>query len=126
MKKNDKIAIIGLGYVGLPLAVEFAKKYKVLGYDIDLSRTNELARGNDETLEVTSDDLNSVIQKSPSDIGLSISSNFADLKDYNIYIITVPTPINEFNLPDLKPKEQRDSVKPSALSSPILPAKIFL
>lgn len=103
MKKNDKIAIIGLGYVGLPLAVEFAKKYKVLGYDIDLSRTNELARGNDETLEVTSDDLNSVIQKSPSDIGLSISSNFADLKDYNIYIITVPTPINEFNLPDLKP-----------------------
>ena len=103
MKKNDKIAIIGLGYVGLPLAVEFAKKYKVLGYDIDLSRTNELARGNDETLEVTSDDLNSVIQKSPSDIGLSISSNFEDLKDYNIYIITVPTPINEFNLPDLKP-----------------------
>ena len=103
MKKNDKIAIIGLGYVGLPLAVEFAKKYKVLGYDIDLSRTNELARGNDETLEVTSDDLNNIIQKSPSDIGLSISSNFADLKDYNIYIITVPTPINEFNLPDLKP-----------------------
>ena len=95
MKK--KIAIIGLGYVGLPLAVEFAKKFKVVGFDISSSRINELKNGHDSTLEIEDNVL------SLSSDNLNYSSDINDTKNCNIYIITVPTPIDEANRPNLKP-----------------------
>jgi UDP-N-acetyl-D-galactosamine dehydrogenase len=103
--KGFKIAVIGLGYVGLPLAIEFGKKYKVLGYDINKERVDELNQGVDHTLEA---DLNGLkvatdLRKSNPECGLSFSYNEAELKDYNTYIVTVPTPINNFNMPDLTP-----------------------
>ena len=91
-----KIAIIGLGYVGLPLAVEFGKHRPVLGFDINQARVEELRSGQDSTLEVTSEDLASANQ-------LTYSSNSADLEDCGIFIITVPTPIDKANRPDLNP-----------------------
>ena len=94
--KKDKIAIIGLGYVGLPLAVEFAKYFKVLGYDIDKSRVSQLNRLNDKTGEVNLEDLKSVINKN-----LKFTATEKDLSGSNIYIITVPTPVTEFKTPDL-------------------------
>jgi UDP-N-acetyl-D-galactosamine dehydrogenase len=103
--ENANIAIIGLGYVGLPLAIEFAKKYDVLGFDIKVSRINELKRGEDSTREANLTDLKSVInraKKSKSDKGLSFSYHTEDLKNYNTFIVTVPTPIDEFNSPDLR------------------------
>lgn len=103
---NDvKIAIIGLGYVGLPLAIEFGKKYKVLGFDINETRVNELKKGYDHTLEADLDGLKEATQlhENETDKGLCFSANEDDLKNYNIYIVTVPTPINNFNMPDLTP-----------------------
>jgi UDP-N-acetyl-D-galactosamine dehydrogenase len=91
-----KIAVIGLGYVGLPLAIEFSKKYEVLGFDINKSRIKELAEGKDLTLEVSSDEL-----LSSEDI--KFSYNKEHLENYNIYIVTVPTPIDEYKQPDLSP-----------------------
>lgn len=91
-----KIAIIGLGYVGLPLAVEFGKKYKVVGFDINQSRITELKKGIDSTLEVTNEELTTSIL-------LSFSGNVDSLKGCNIYIVTVPTPIDEHKQPDLTP-----------------------
>ncbi|WP_423147469.1 nucleotide sugar dehydrogenase [Rubrolithibacter danxiaensis] len=93
-----KIAVLGLGYVGLPLSIEFSKKYKVLGFDIDESRVNELIRGEDRTKEANLEDLVCVTGQ-----GLSFSNKISDLKNYNIYIVTVPTPIDQFKTPDLKP-----------------------
>ena len=91
--KNHKICIIGLGYVGLPLAIEFSKKYKTIGYDINLDRIKELKKGFDSTGEVSSADLkNSTI---------SYSSQISDIKDFNTYIITVPTPIDDSKHPNL-------------------------
>ena len=103
--KDFKIAVIGLGYVGLPLAIEFGKKYKVLGFDINKDRVLELQNGVDHTLEADLVGMTTAmnLRKSDSELGLSFSSNEADLKDYNTYIVTVPTPINKFNMPDLKP-----------------------
>jgi UDP-N-acetyl-D-glucosamine/UDP-N-acetyl-D-galactosamine dehydrogenase len=103
--KEFKIAIIGLGYVGLPLAIEFGKKYKVLGFDINKERVVELQQGVDHTLEADLDGMNMamLLRDSNENIGLSFSSNEEDLKDYNTYIVTVPTPINKFNMPDLQP-----------------------
>ena len=100
-----KIAVIGLGYVGLPLAIEFGKKYKVLGFDINKSRVEELQRGFDHTLEADLEGMNTAVElrKSDAELGLSFSANEEDLKDYNTFIVTVPTPINNFNMPDLKP-----------------------
>ena len=95
MKK--KIAIIGLGYVGLPLAIEFAKKFKVVGYDINSKRVEELIKGNDSTLEIQ----NNIISSLKNSLNFSLNIN--DLKDCNIYIITVPTPIDSANRPNLKP-----------------------
>ena len=95
MKK--KIAIIGLGYVGLPLAVEFAKKYKVVGFDINQNRIEELKKNQDSTLEITDDAISSVREN------LNFTSNIDDTKECNIYIVSVPTPIDEFNKPNLKP-----------------------
>ncbi len=93
----DKICIIGLGYVGLPLAHAFAKKYEVIGFDISDLRINELEDGFDRTLELENSQLLEVRDT------LSFTSNLDDLKDANIYIITVPTPIDNSNKPDLTP-----------------------
>lgn len=95
---NDKkIAIIGLGYVGLPLAVAFAKKFMVTGFDINQTRINDLIKNFDRTHEVTSNELENIKHK------LSYSSNLNDIIDCNIFIVTVPTPINKDNQPDLTP-----------------------
>jgi len=96
-----KIAVIGLGYVGLPLAVEFSKKHNVIGFDINKTRVSELNKGIDETLEVTEEDLKSVLNKEK--IGLKITDNKEDLANCNIYIVTVPTPVDINNRPLLTP-----------------------
>ena len=103
--KDFKIAIIGLGYVGLPLAIEFGKKYKVLGFDINKDRVAELQNGIDHTLEADLEGMRLAMKLHTTDssLGLSFSSNEEDLKAYNTYIVTVPTPINKFNMPDLQP-----------------------
>src|ERR1700710_1026112 len=89
-----RIAIIGLGYVGLPLAIEFAKKYNVLGFDINSNRVNELKNGQDSTREAHIQDLKNVVElRKNGEIGLHFSSDGNDLKDFHIFIITVPTPI---------------------------------
>ncbi|MEZ8582878.1 Vi polysaccharide biosynthesis UDP-N-acetylglucosamine C-6 dehydrogenase TviB [Vibrio splendidus] len=93
---NVKIGIIGLGYVGLPLAVEFGKKFNTLGFDINTKRVKELTEGNDFTLECSSDELSEATH-------LNYSANVTDLNDCNVYIVTVPTPINEHKQPDLTP-----------------------
>jgi len=100
---SDKIAIIGLGYVGLPLAVAFAEKFKVVGFDINESRIKELNDGHDHTLEVEDELLKSVLKGKDAAIGLFNSNALSDISDCNIYIITVPTPIDEDHNPDLTP-----------------------
>jgi UDP-N-acetyl-D-glucosamine/UDP-N-acetyl-D-galactosamine dehydrogenase len=102
--ESIKIAVIGLGYVGLPLAIEFAKKYNVLGFDINEKRVEELKRGNDATKEADLTDLLSVIEMGKTGPkGLHFSSDKNDLENYVIFIVTVPTPINRFKSPDLSP-----------------------
>lgn len=101
--QHPKIAIIGLGYVGLPLAIEFAKKYKVLGFDINESRVKELSQGKDRTQEADLEALTTLINSDNAQSGLSFSFDKADLKNYNIFIVTVPTPIDQFKSPDLRP-----------------------
>ncbi|MBT0887335.1 MULTISPECIES: Vi polysaccharide biosynthesis UDP-N-acetylglucosamine C-6 dehydrogenase TviB [Acinetobacter] len=91
-----KIAIIGLGYVGLPLAVEFGKQLPVVGFDIQQKRIQELKSGQDHTLEVSSEELKQATQ-------LTYSANLDDLNSCNFFIVTVPTPIDEFKQPDLTP-----------------------
>lgn len=91
-----KIAIIGLGYVGLPLAVEFGKQLPVVGFDIQQKRIQELQSGQDHTLEVSSEELKQATQ-------LTYSANLDDLNSCNFFIVTVPTPIDEFKQPDLTP-----------------------
>lgn len=104
-KKPDKvkIAIIGLGYVGLPLAVAFGKKYTVVGFDINQSRIDNLNQGVDNTLEVNKEELNSVIIRDSSGNGLFCTNQLNDLKSCNVFIITVPTPTDKHNHPDLTP-----------------------
>jgi UDP-N-acetyl-D-galactosamine dehydrogenase len=94
--ENLKLAIIGLGYVGLPLAVEFGKKRSVVGFDINQKRIDELKSGNDFTLETTSEELQEAKH-------LSFTTNLDDLKACNCFIVTVPTPIDEHKRPDLTP-----------------------
>jgi len=102
--KQTKIAIIGLGYVGLPLARLFATKYAVVGFDINSNRVKELNAGKDSTLEVEDEVLKAVlVDKSPTSKGLYCSSNLSDIKDCNYYIITVPTPVDKNNRPILTP-----------------------
>ena len=97
MKLNEqKIAIVGLGYVGLPLALEFGKKTKVVGFDINTNRINELKKGIDNTKESNESDF--LLAKK-----LSFTYKLNQIKDCNIYIVTVPTPINKFKTPDLDP-----------------------
>ena len=99
-----KIAVIGLGYVGLPLARLFATKYPVVGFDINQSRVRELNSGTDSTLEVADDLLREVlIDKDSATAGLYCSTNIDDIKDCNYYIVTVPTPVDKNNRPDLTP-----------------------
>ena len=99
-----KITVIGLGYVGLPLAVEFAKKYAVVGFDINQKRVDELNSGHDATLEVEDKDLEITLVKNPgSGKGLYLTTKLDDIKDSHIYIVTVPTPIDEYKRPDLTP-----------------------
>ena len=101
---KDKIAVIGLGYVGLPLARLFATKYAVVGFDINQKRVEELQKGIDTTLEVEKDVLQSVLKKESDDgLGLYCSSNIDDIADCNYYVVTVPTPIDKNNRPDLTP-----------------------
>ncbi len=101
---RKKIAVIGLGYIGLPLAVEFSKKYEVTGFDIKKSRIKELLKGYDSTLEVKSKDLQAALELSElPGKGLRISDDLKDVKDRNIYIVTVPTPIDKFKIPYLTP-----------------------
>ena len=93
-----KIAVIGLGYVGLPLAKLLSTKYSTIGYDISEERVNSLIRGHDVTLEISSESLRVAI-----DNGLQCTTNMEDTKDCNVYIVTVPTPIDCGNRPDLGP-----------------------
>ncbi len=93
---DTKIAIIGLGYVGLPLAVEFGKHYDTLGFDINTTRVDQLRSGLDRTLETTTEELHSAKR-------LQFSTDAASLKDCNVFIVTVPTPIDKANRPDLTP-----------------------
>jgi UDP-N-acetyl-D-galactosamine dehydrogenase len=98
-----KITIVGLGYVGLPLAVEFAKKFNVIGYDINLDRINELKNGIDRTNETTSLEIEKVLNIDSSGIGLFLTSNVDSIKDSQVYIVTVPTPITIAKTPNLDP-----------------------
>lgn len=99
-----KIGVIGLGYVGLPLARLFATKYPVVGFDINQNRVSELNKGNDFTLEVEKELLQSVLIEKPlSKVGLFCTTQLEDIKDCNYYIITVPTPVDKNNRPDLTP-----------------------
>ena len=101
-KVNIKIGILGLGYVGLPLAIEFAKKFKVVGFDIKEQRVVELQNSLDGNNEANTDDLRAVLLGT-SLSGLVLSSEPQALRDCNIFIVTVPTPIDEFKAPDLEP-----------------------
>src|SRR5690349_13114724 len=92
----ERIAIIGLGYVGLPLAVEFGKQVEVIGYDINEKRIAELSNGYDRTREVTESELKTATK-------LIFSSSINDLRTATYFIITVPTPVDEFKTPDLTP-----------------------
>ncbi|RYG09856.1 MAG: nucleotide sugar dehydrogenase, partial [Burkholderiales bacterium] len=94
--KSAPIAVIGLGYVGLPLAVEFGKKRAVIGFDIDVKRIRELQSGHDRTLETTSEELAEAAQ-------LAFTANAQDLSNCTIFIVTVPTPVDTANRPDLTP-----------------------
>jgi len=102
---NKNIAIIGLGYVGLPLAIEFGKKYRVLGFDINQTRIDELSSGKDRTNEADLEGLNLVMTLGAysKEKGLIFSSKVSDLIPYNVFIVTVPTPIDQFKAPDLTP-----------------------
>jgi UDP-N-acetyl-D-galactosamine dehydrogenase len=100
----NKIAVIGLGYVGLPLARLFATKYHVVGFDINENRIEELKNGHDSTLEVENKTLKNVLKASNNDgIGLFCSCDISDIKECNFYIVTVPTPVDKNNRPDLTP-----------------------
>jgi UDP-N-acetyl-D-galactosamine dehydrogenase len=102
MIQKPLIAIIGLGYVGLPLAVEFAKKYRVIGFDINKKRIEELNNGKDFTLEVEEEDLQNVLKYKESK-GILITDNSDYLADATVYIVTVPTPTDKYNQPILTP-----------------------
>ena len=106
--ENTKIAVIGLGYVGLPLAVEFAKKFPVAGFDIKQDRIDELRKGCDSTLEVDAETLASVLAagnplKADGGNGLFVTSSIAEIAEATIYIVTVPTPTDRHNRPVLTP-----------------------
>jgi UDP-N-acetyl-D-galactosamine dehydrogenase len=103
---SDKIAVIGLGYVGLPLAHAFSFKYKVVGFDIAQWRIDELRRGVDRTLELSEEQVKEAITN-----GMEFANALQNIADCNIYIVTVPTPIDRYKNPDLTPlKKASESV----------------
>ena len=123
-KSNHKIAIIGLGYVGLPLAVEFAKKQPVIGFDTDVHRIAQLNKGEDMTLEVLNDDLKVLLRLGeglPNEkIGLVVSSDIKDISLSNVFIVTVPTPVDVHKKPNLKPLISASKMIGSVLKRVIL------
>jgi UDP-N-acetyl-D-galactosamine dehydrogenase len=100
---NCKIAIIGLGYVGLPLAVEFGKKQHAIGFDINQSRVDELNNGHDRTLEISDEDLKATLAHVSETASFKCTTNLEVIKDCNYFIVTVPTPTDKNNRPDLTP-----------------------
>ena len=108
--RNKKICLIGLGYVGLPLAIAFAKKFEVTAYDNNPLRIKELKNGYDRTFQIEDDLLNSVKKN------ITYTSNIQDTKSCNIYIVTVPTPIDKVNSPDLTPLIKTSKIIGSVLS----------
>ena len=100
MKQQPVIAVIGLGYVGLPLAAAFSAQYRVIGYDINEERIIQLNSGIDATHEVGTEALKSAIKASSSNIGLTLTHHPNDLSEATIFIVTVPTPLTQNNLPD--------------------------
>lgn len=104
MKQKPTIAIIGLGYVGLPLAVAFAKKYNVIGFDINVKRVTELNNADDFTLEVSKEELEEVL--STKEVGLKVTATLDNIKEATVFIVTVPTPTNKYNQPVLIPLEK--------------------
>ena len=110
MNLKKQIAIIGLGYVGLPLAIEFAKKYKVIGFDINEARVAELNQLEDCTNEANLDDLKLVLAPGNAGARLKLSAELNDLKNCSIYIVTVPTPIDHLKRPDLQPLLEASSM----------------
>ena len=104
MNTNEiKIAVIGLGYVGLPLATEFAKKYSTFGFDINVDRIEEISKGLDTTMEISYIELSEVLGKKDKSKGLFVTNFIDDIKECNYYIVTVPTPIDKNNKPVLTP-----------------------
>lgn len=112
---STKIAVIGLGYVGLPLAVEFAKKFKVAGFDINEARLDELRSGIDKTLEIEREDLQNVLKRSEKN-GLDLTSDPEHIKGFDIYIVTVPTPVDSHNKPDFRPLVKASQMVGSVIS----------
>ena len=102
---NRVIAVVGLGYVGLPLAIEYGKKYRVIGFDIFEPRVAELQAGKDHTLEADLVGMKQArdLYETTKKVGLTLTSDISELKQVNTYIVTVPTPIDRFNTPNLKP-----------------------
>lgn len=98
MKKETKICVIGLGYVGLPLARLFSTKYPTIGFDMNLQRVNALMQGHDSTQEVSDDLLQAALKN-----GFKCTTDINDIKDCNFYVVAVPTPVDENNRPDLRP-----------------------
>ena len=94
-KKEEKLAVIGLGYVGLPIALAFAKKTKVVGFDINQERVNMMKENIDPSKELAPEEF--------ADCDIEFTADIEDLKDSKFYIVAVPTPIDEHNLPDLNP-----------------------
>ncbi len=119
--KDSKIAIIGLGYVGLPLAVEFSKKYSTVGFDINKHRVSSLISGTDSTLEVDDDSLANALYS-----GLKLSDDIESIKSSNVFIVTVPTPIDKNKAPDLMPLEKASEMLGTILKrSPIFQKFLF-
>lgn len=102
MKQNPTIAIIGLGYVGLPLAAAFAEKYKVIGFDINSERIKQLQQGVDTTLELSSEALGKALEQTAAN-GLTVTNEASQIAAATVYIVTVPTPTNKYNQPVLAP-----------------------
>ena len=104
MKLNNiKIAIVGLGYVGLPLAVEFSKKYNVIGFDLNPKRVSDLLNGIDHTLEVDPEILRNVSYSENNKDGIVFTHDLSQISTSDVFIVTVPTPINNYKTPDLGP-----------------------
>jgi UDP-N-acetyl-D-galactosamine dehydrogenase len=120
-KDSPLIGIVGLGYVGLPLAVAFAEKFRVVGYDINQERVNDLRNGIDRTLEIENNELSSVLVGGVTDLnsmasGLVITDNVEDISTVEVYIITVPTPTDKNNRPVLTPLERASEAVGALLS----------